>query len=367
MRLIFVVPVLIALAHVGGNVRAAETAKAPAGVTTRITGAGVFFADAKGMTLYTYARDDKPGKSACIDDCLKIWPPLVAADDAKDDGHWSVIVREEGTRQWAYRGKPLYTYVRDNYPGGAFGDRLGNAWSAVYEPVVVPPGLAIRALYVGRVLTDLRGMTLYTREDEAQGAPKCEAACLETWLPLAAPHLANAIGDWTLQPRKDATLQWAYQGKRLYLNANDLKPGDLRGNGADKIWRAAILEPAAALPAWVTVQRSDMGEVFADAKGHTLYVFNGSMEKTLQLVCNTDCMTKNWRTVSAEADAAPSGDWAAVSAPDGTRRWAYKGNVVYTHSRDRAPGAIGGDKWAAGAGGGGGGFTPILRRRDYQE
>lgn len=340
----------------------------PSEVTTRQTGVGTFFADAKGMTLYTYARDDQPGKSACIDDCLKVWPALTAPETAQAQGQWSVITRDDGSKQWAYRGKPLYTYVRDKYPGGAFGDRVGNAWNVAFEPIVTPPGVKIRALFVGRILTNANGMTLYSRDDDKADKTACVGRCLETWSPLTAPLLANPVGEWTAVARPDGTRQWAYQGKRLYVYAKDLKPGDLKGNGVEKVWSAAVLDAAQPLPAWVTVQNSDMGEIFADAKGMTLYVFNGSMERTKQLLCNDECMSKNWRHVPADSDPSPTtSDWSIVADPAVGNRWAYKGNLLYTHTRDTEPGGIGGDKWAAGAGGGGGGFTPIQRRRDYEE
>ncbi len=355
---------LVLVAH--GAMAGIELA-VPPGVTQKQSGAGVAFGDAKGMTLYTYARDNTKGKSACIDDCAKLWPPLVAAADSKETGDWTLITRDDDVRQWAFRDKPLYTYARDRAPGNAFGDRLGNAWNIASVPITTPPGVALRALFVGRVLTDKRGMTLYSRSDDTKEKSACEKKCLETWLPLAAPQMANVIGDWSPLPRSDGTLQWAYQGKRLYKNANDIKPGDLRGDGVDKIWRAAILDPAAPLPSWVTVQNSDMGEIFADSNGLTLYVFNGSLQKTRELICNDECLSKNWRAVPADADAAASGDWTPVAAEGGGKRWAYKGNLLYSHTRDKSPGAIGGDKWAAGVGGTGGGFSPIQRRRDYEE
>jgi len=352
----------VLLAQVGV---ASATTEVPPGVTTRASGVGVFLADAKGMTLYTYAQDNTPGKSACIDACAKAWPPLAAPEDAVPMGKWSLVTREDDTKQWAFRGKPLYTYARDTYAGGAFGERLGNAWFAAYDPITLPPGINIRALFVGRTLVDRRGMTLYTRTDEKDGKSACEKACLDAWSPLAAPLAANNMGDWAVLPRSDGTRQWAYQGKRLYFYADDLKPGELKGEGKDNVWRAAILEPAAPLPGWVTVQRSDMGEIYADAKGMTLYVFNGSLEKTMQITCNPECIAANWRAVPAGEDAKPSGDWTII--PDGAgKRWAYRGNALYTHVRDKQPGAIGGDKWAVGAGGGAA-FNPILLRRDYEE
>jgi len=85
--------------------------------------------DAKQMTLYTFDRDSANARrSACVDQCAKSWPPLVAPADAGPVDDYSVITRDDGTRQWAYKGKPLYTWVKDTKPGDATGDGFRNLW-----------------------------------------------------------------------------------------------------------------------------------------------------------------------------------------------------------------------------------------------
>jgi predicted lipoprotein with Yx(FWY)xxD motif len=69
--------------------------------------------DAKGMTLYTFDVDKEPGKSACNKGCIEYWPALTASASAKDMGAWTVIARDDGSKQWAHKGKPLYTFVQD--------------------------------------------------------------------------------------------------------------------------------------------------------------------------------------------------------------------------------------------------------------
>ncbi len=338
----------------------------PAGITARETPAGVYFANDKGMALYTYAQD-KPGKSVCNAACAKAWPPLAATADAKPQGEWSVIKRDDGSLQWALHEMPVYTYVRDSYPGGALGDRVGNAWNVAFDPILMPPGINVRATYLGRVLVDARGLTLYTRKDEKpDGKAACTDNCLQTWTPLAAPIMANKIGDFTPVKREDGSLQWAYKGQRLYLNTTDFKPAQTSGEGVDKVWHSVVLDPAPALPSWVTVQRADMGEIFANEKGLALYVVAGTLDKVKELMCDDACIAKYWDTVPATADAKPTGDWTILKQGDDLR-WAYKGNVVYTHKRDKAVGAVGGDKFAAGVGGFGGSWAPITRKRDYEE
>ncbi|MBO9356203.1 hypothetical protein GG851_19620 [Bordetella petrii] len=86
--------------------------------------------DQAGMTLYTF-DNDSAGKSACNDKCAKAWPPLAAAADAKPDGDYSVITRDDGARQWAFRGKPLYLFVKDAKPGDKQGDNVKNVWHVV--------------------------------------------------------------------------------------------------------------------------------------------------------------------------------------------------------------------------------------------
>ena len=91
------------------------------------TSKGKALADAKGMTLYTFDRD-AAGKSNCTGQCAQNWPPLVAAADAKPSGDWTVVTREDGAKQWAYKGKPLYTWTKDTKAGDVTGDGFNNVW-----------------------------------------------------------------------------------------------------------------------------------------------------------------------------------------------------------------------------------------------
>jgi len=357
-----------------GGVEEAATTEGPAlppGIRARAGGAGHYFLDARGFTVYTYAQDTTPGKSVCNGECAKAWPPLVAPANAVAVGEFTPVARDDASWQWAWQGHPLYTYSKDAAPGETLGDRVGNAWSVAFEPIVLPPGVAMRSIYLGRILTDARGHTLYVRDDEQPGSARpsrCAGRCLDEWTPFAAPLMANAMGDWTAIDRADGGRQWAYRGRRLYLNQRDLKGGDAAGDGEEKLWRVAVLDAAPPLPGWVTVQNSDMGEIFANEKGLTLYTLAGSLDKIRQVLCDETCIRTYWRSVPAAAGAKPSGDWTLVAAEEGTgSRWAYKGNPVFTHTRDSGPGEVSGDRWAAGVGGIGGGWIPIPRRRDLDE
>ena len=82
----------------------------------------------------------------------------------------------------------------------------------------------------GKVLTDDKGMTLYTFDKDAPGKLACVAACAGNWPPLMAAAGAKVEGDYSLVAR-DGAMQWAYKGKPLYRWKNDKKPGDITGDG----------------------------------------------------------------------------------------------------------------------------------------
>lgn len=91
---------------------AGSPGKLPADV--RATEGGL--TDVAGKPLYTYVNDTMVGMSHCFDDCAEMWPPLKASPGAKPFGDWALIKREDGSIQWTYKTKPLYTYSKDE-PG----------------------------------------------------------------------------------------------------------------------------------------------------------------------------------------------------------------------------------------------------------
>jgi predicted lipoprotein with Yx(FWY)xxD motif len=100
------------------------------GDTTKL---GKVLTDDKGMTLYTYKNDTTPGKSACNGGCATAWPPATAASAPKVDGatgEFTLITRDDGTKQVAYKGAPLYRYAADKAAGDTTGDGVGGVWSA---------------------------------------------------------------------------------------------------------------------------------------------------------------------------------------------------------------------------------------------
>ena len=88
-----------------------------------------------GMTVYTYDKDPAgAGKSVCNEKCAVNWPPVGAAADSQARGDFTVITRDDGSRQWAYKGQPLYLWIKDQKPGDKTGDGVGKVWHVIKQP-----------------------------------------------------------------------------------------------------------------------------------------------------------------------------------------------------------------------------------------
>lgn len=96
---------------------------------TPVKTAGGVLTNQVGMTLYIFDKDAVgSGKSVCNGDCAMKWPPLAAGASDTGSGDYSVITRDDGSKQWAYKGKPLYLWIKDQKPGDTSGDGVNNVW-----------------------------------------------------------------------------------------------------------------------------------------------------------------------------------------------------------------------------------------------
>ena len=96
-------------------------------IGTAETELGLVLVDSAGMTLYTF-DNDAPGKSNCNGQCAANWPPLKADAGAQPSGDLTIVVRDDGSRQWAIRDMPLYGWVRDEKPGDTTGEGVRDIW-----------------------------------------------------------------------------------------------------------------------------------------------------------------------------------------------------------------------------------------------
>jgi len=329
---------------------------APAGITFQDT----YYADGVGMTLYTYKKDVEPGKSTCVGECLKNWQPVAAPAGARPTGHWTLATRDDGTQQWAFDGKPVYTHAGDKAVGDTKGQGLdGGDWLSLrinLDAVLpsLPAGIKVREVAdaAGRALVDHRGLTLYVFD----GNPAEAAALSSDWLPLDAAEMARQNDLFSIVAGADGRKQWAYKGKPLYLNARDVIPNEAKGVNVDPRVSVALVERY-FMPANVMI-RSNLGwgTVLATSEGMTLYMLDGfrsltgahhsrvanrGVPATGRRIgtgsCDTQCL-KTRIPFKAPADAQPSGHWTILTRADGSRQWAYRGYAMYTFTGDKKPG-----------------------------
>ena len=374
---------------------------------------GPIFADASGHTLYMWPSKklrngysgEMRGKPACYDEvrkdtaglmspypaglllpeletrpsCNKLWPPVLADDDAKPTGKWTLVTRRNGAKQWAYDEQPLYTSVLDHAPGDAIGGSTRkdhHESPAVRVPVApppkVPPGFAVKTTSSGRLLTTDKNYSVYTYDKDTPTQSMCDPSCARTWTPLIAPQLAQAQGEWSTIERSAGVRQWTFRGKPLYTYAMDTNQWGQEGSDVPG-WRNVYTQRVPPPPAGFTVHDTIMGQVLADHRGMTIYVYNCGDDSVDQLSCDHPDDTQvyrlamcgggdaarclqNWPYVPADRNATSNGRaWtvmqidpktghrAAAGQPDALSVWAYRERPVYTYAGDRQPGDVNGD------------------------
>ena len=369
-----------------------DTGKSTAGYLAREQ---IAFTDPRGMTLYVYKKDP-PGKSICDAACTQTWRPALAPSYAAPMGDWSITVRGDGGRQWAYKSRPLYTYVKDIDPGSVygasparFGGRRKNGvgewvgggvrgsglntavkdeplpadWAvALAYPLDLktPPGLAVREVpdAFAFALVNHRGHTLYT----FAGDSRRDAAVSAKWQPVAAPQFAQGVGEFGTVERDDGIRQWTYKGQGLYAYAGDIIPGDAYGWNVERNFAVASVGTF-YMPPDVSVHATlGQGRVLATAKGQTLYrrdayinqsggghsLRNGQPARPavgrdigINIMCADACETA-WKPFLAPKDAKPQGFWTTIARPDGSVQWAYKDYALWTFAGDEHPGDMNG-------------------------
>ncbi|MGH6968600.1 MAG: COG4315 family predicted lipoprotein [Stellaceae bacterium] len=124
---------VLLMAAVVGFVIAPAFAANMAPATPGTSSKGPALVDGKQMTLYTFDKDTTM-QSNCNGTCASNWPPLMAPADAKASGEWTVVTRADGSKQWAYKGHPLYGFVKDSKAGDAVGDGLAKGTWHIAKP-----------------------------------------------------------------------------------------------------------------------------------------------------------------------------------------------------------------------------------------
>ena len=211
---------------------------------------GTGLVDASLLTLYTFDAAATQRGPACTRDCPRLWLPLEAPAIANPAGFFSVIARDDGITQWAFRGRPLYRFAGDRKPGDVNGSAIDERFHvALLARFFMPEGITIRrSVELGDILMTKGGATLYQRDrvtseelhqfrtDHGEpalgrilGTSTCGPTCAQIWPPFIAPAGAQPSGYWEIATRSDGARQWVYKGFALYTYSAD-KPGETNGN-----------------------------------------------------------------------------------------------------------------------------------------
>jgi predicted lipoprotein with Yx(FWY)xxD motif len=164
--------------------------------------------------------------------------PGVAAAAAQDQGRGQGQGQGQDQPQGQGRGRGRGAITGGvALPPGARGGRGGRGAAAPLDP----GGVQRQRIDLDTViLTDAKGMVLYTFAKDTPGQSACAGQCAANWPPLVAAADAEPSGDWTIITRADGTRQWAHQGRPLYAFVKDAKPGERSGDGlAGGAWKVA--------------------------------------------------------------------------------------------------------------------------------
>jgi hypothetical protein len=78
------------------------------------------------LPLYIF-KGEPAGRSLCDRDCTAVWPIVRAELNDKPAGFWTIVKRDDGRLQWAYKNSPVYTYFEDR-PNDARGVGKSMDW-----------------------------------------------------------------------------------------------------------------------------------------------------------------------------------------------------------------------------------------------
>lgn len=110
--------------------QSAAAGRRPAGIQVVQSRLGKVLADAQGRTLYIFERETS-GVPLCEGECARLWPPLLSDGSSPMATPFFVVPREDGSRQWAWNGRPLYRWIGDAEAGDVTGDGMNGVWHAV--------------------------------------------------------------------------------------------------------------------------------------------------------------------------------------------------------------------------------------------
>lgn len=218
---------------------------------------------------------------------------------------------------------------------------------------------------LGNILVDEDGMTLYGFTNDADGQSECYDTCAEAWPPVTVDS------DWTVGPELDSAIfnthirddgaeQLVAGPWPLYRFAQDVVPGDIKGQGSGGVWYVVSAEDgtlirdepgdmddgeAAEDATDVQIGSTDLGDVLTDAEGFTLY---GLTEDTDgQPSCTGEC-AGTWPALLVEGDEVSLAEgldpdtFTTVEGAEGGTQVVAGAWPLYRFAGDGSPGEVNG-------------------------
>jgi predicted lipoprotein with Yx(FWY)xxD motif len=226
----------------------ASPSAAPAQIKVVSTKQGSILSDDKGRVLYMFSPDNQ-GDSVCYDQCAAAWPPTLTggaptAGAGVDASLLGTTARTDGSTQVTYNKYPLYTFAFDPKPGDVNGQADKSIWwvlDAAGKPIQPPAAVAVGTKPIGKVLTDVRGQTLYMFAVDKNGKSSCAGDCLKSWIPFqtsGAPTAGNGVKAGLLGTTKTTfgATQVTYNKLPLYFFGGDQAPTDTKGQAFKNLW-----------------------------------------------------------------------------------------------------------------------------------
>ena len=195
-------------------------------------------------------------------------------------------------------------------------------------------------LSAGNYIVDDKGKTLYFFTKDIKG--DSTGSCLNIWPIFYQEKITVSSGlsspDFGTITREDGLKQTTYKGWPLYYFSSDVNPGDIKGDGVNKIW--FIAKPDYT----ISIADKDNMKFIVDAKGNTLYNFTRDMPGVSN--CKGGCL-KVWPVFYAENIVAPSlintSDFGVITNSEGSKQVTYKQMPLYYYINDTKHGDTNGE------------------------
>jgi len=322
--------------------------------------------DKEGFTLYTFDKDPIDD-SACADECINIWPPLLADAGASVNYPLSIITAINGNMQWAFKGKPLYFFKNDNAAGDVNGNEVKDVWhTATQEPAIqrttengryLSATGKVNALLPNEGSTtdfsvaavDKDGFSLYVFDNDSIESSNCERQCLVNWPAFVPSDEDIAIGNFTIFERSNGTKQWAHNGMPLYFFINDTARSEINGEGVNGVWHLVLpsvttnfIEEGNALGATITIDglvhvmvrdpdTMEFVDETQDKSNFALYSFDNDTAGVSN--CENACLDI-WPPLLADDNDIAISPYSIITRSNGMKQWAINGMPLYFFTPD---------------------------------